>query len=470
MKKNSRIFAAFLVCALLAGLLSGCGEKQICDSCGKSFRGKAYTDWTGEAILCRDCAADFWMSGSYNSEKVSGIDSGSSPVPETGTALDETQQSTDGEAYQSQEYGFVPDYAPGRAETMSHPPATHNYWEFSLAKGYSYLLRQDQMIYFIAPSFIKDSPNSFRECERLCKIPVGGGPDDIITILPDLDELDGAVREMQIVGDWIYLFCDISTSKTASMMLCRVRTDGSVIQTLADDILNSPYNTVIVKDGAVYYISIVKEQVSASRQTEKCELKKLRLTESGAGGEEILFTTAEGVDDLHIESYNKDAAIFISKENVYMFDMEREEVYTPSAEFIKMVEGNNTRVFPGRGGEFLLYQNYRGMLFLCRPETQYRPEKYLEIGIALSRYSGTATSVLAEFLVLEDGSIVSNYRANVNESYGIWLLKNGERSLIVQDRAIKLSYPGDGYLYYVYDDYTLCRIRLDGTGWEQLDY
>lgn len=41
-------------------MLNGCGKQYICNHCGESFRGTAYTDMEYQSIMCEKCATRYW--------------------------------------------------------------------------------------------------------------------------------------------------------------------------------------------------------------------------------------------------------------------------------------------------------------------------------------------------------------------------------------------------------------------------
>ena len=73
---------------------------------------------------------------------------------------------------------------------------------------------------------------------------------------------------------------------------------------------------------------------------------------------------------------------------------------------------------------------------------------------------------------------ITNCAGNIREKRALWLVEYGQRSMIVGDYGGNLTLLEDGYLYYTYNgngrqspggDH-LCRILLDGSGWESLNW
>lgn len=65
----SACLSILLVCAALLALLSGCGEKWVCDKCDKEFSGDAYYGMMGTETFCEDCARKYWMPIPYQNYK-----------------------------------------------------------------------------------------------------------------------------------------------------------------------------------------------------------------------------------------------------------------------------------------------------------------------------------------------------------------------------------------------------------------
>lgn len=479
MKKRHHVFAALAMIAIMLSVFTGCGQTWVCDNCGKSFHGTAYTGWNGDETLCEDCATEYWWPLPIeNFEKGSSNPGAVSAEEEYYLENEQQYVENDREDYEqwneAPEEVFVPDYAPGMALTMSSLSLNRSDWELASSSGYSNLVRQDQMLYFTSPY-----GSTYRG--SLCKIPVGGSVEDVVMILPDIGIVSDSVVEMQVVGDWIYLLCNPAPSeRDVPMSLYRVRTDGGVIQFLTNDILNEAFNTFIVRDDSVYYTVWQKDQVSASNYYDICEFRKLQLSENGGEGYDTLIKIEDGVDDVRIAAYNDNRALLASEEGVLVFDLETEEII-PITDALndKAADYSNTiQFFPGADGEFLFYLKGPGTIYRCSPDNDYEPELYLELSITGNAYEGPTTSNVAEFMVLDDGRILTNCAANIREKRSLWLFENGVRTLIVEDYGANLSYPGDGYLYYSYcsdgSEYPeydcLCRIRLDGSGWESLNY
>lgn len=61
MKKYLHTTAMILLAALLVSVFAGCQKSLVCDACGKTFHGTAYTGWTGEETFCEDCATAYWV-------------------------------------------------------------------------------------------------------------------------------------------------------------------------------------------------------------------------------------------------------------------------------------------------------------------------------------------------------------------------------------------------------------------------
>lgn len=60
-----KIIVIASVLLLTLCVLTACGKKWTCDTCGKNFSGVAYYGWYYEDTMCEDCARDYWMPLPY---------------------------------------------------------------------------------------------------------------------------------------------------------------------------------------------------------------------------------------------------------------------------------------------------------------------------------------------------------------------------------------------------------------------
>ncbi len=352
---------------------------------------------------------------------------------------------------------FIPDYRQGMENTSSKQIRTACSGAMASSAGYSAIVRQDQMLYFTAP---RTYPGS------LMKIPVGGTTEDAVPVLDSLSNVMGIV-EIQVLGDWIFM---LANPNADYMQLWVVRTDGENLHLIIDNISGTSFNTIVVKNEAIYYTSCLKEQISASNYRYTSYLYKLPFE-----GDSETLLTIEDVRDLSIVAYTDDTALLKYGNNELMIlDLNHESISKAPEAVAKI---SYYSFLPGTDGSFLAYSGGGdGYVYRLSPETGYVPDLIAQV--AEKVYSGDTSSKTGEFIALDKHRFITNCEGNIREKSGIWLFENGVRTLIVQDRAANLSLPGDGYLYYTYATMTkklpcgggLCRIRLDGTGWENLNW
>lgn len=60
----------FLSIIVMVFTIIACGKKWTCSTCGKTWVGKAYTDWYMEATMCEECAAKYWMPLPYENYEI----------------------------------------------------------------------------------------------------------------------------------------------------------------------------------------------------------------------------------------------------------------------------------------------------------------------------------------------------------------------------------------------------------------
>ena len=313
------------------------------------------------------------------------------------------------------------------------------------------------MLYFTAPRIYPGS---------LMKIPVGGTTEDAVPVLESLSDVMGIV-EMQVLGDWIFM---LANPNADYMNLWVVRTDGSNLRLIVDNISGTSFNTIVINNEAIYYTSCQREQISASKYRYTSYLYKLPFE----GYFETLLTL-EDVRDLSIVAYTDDTALLkYGNDEMMILDLVHDTV-SQAPEVMQKI--SNYSFSPGTDGSFMAYScGGNGNVYRLAPETGFTP--VLSAEIAEKIYGGDTSSKTGEFIPLDEHRFITNCQGNIREKYGIWLVENGVRTLIVEDRAGNLSLPGDGYLYYSYPTMTknlpcgggLCRIRLDGTGWESLNW
>lgn len=360
--------------------------------------------------------------------------------------------SQSGESY-AEPVGFVPDYSSeafaNTRSVLGVPDYGYYYFNYSPVK------RQDQMLYYIGNDAIK-------------KIPVGGSEADIQVILDGLYDEYGTVYEFQIVGDWVYFmsFCrstSINNHPCEIMRLSRVRTDGMLCETIADNILrpkqlnSEDFNTFAVYGDWVYYVGIVQTQTSATAYD--VESQVCRYNPDTGITEIFKWKDAENpnFDSYVISSYNSDT--------ILVEDLENDTFYLYRYDDGSFTEAPGIAGFSfydfyddGRGG----YIGYGvGTLRAFNESNGYSGEVILDsvnpAGVAQVRKSE---------LVIYGDQIFTNF-TDINTNKGLQVIENGERRSINGDFGQDLSYPGDGYLYYTYSS-NLYRVRPDGSGWEQL--
>ncbi len=344
--------------------------------------------------------------------------------------------------------------APVNANRMSVQQRTASSGPGAATGKYSYLVRQDQTVYYTAPG------------NKLCSRSVDGT--HVSVVIDDLSSRFPNLREIQVVGDWIYLFC---RQDDHDYSLSRVRLDGSGGELLADNILlfsgylgvSKTFNTFIVKDDAVYYTVYDKKQLSASQYEDCCHVCRLDLL---TGVEEHIYTF-EDMNDLRILAYTEKQALLQGNDEMLMMDLNDLDVRTAPGPINKQGTWDDAAQswMPGPDGSFWLYLWARGELIRFRKETGCSRELYME-------WSNQGYGSGAEFIFLDSETFIMSCQEK------IWYVDHAEKTLIVPDEGAKLSYLGDGYIYYSYgftmfdhhNGSNYCRIRLDGSGWETLDW
>lgn len=63
--KTTKKLLIVLVAMALASILTACSKSWVCDSCGKSFTGKAYYGLETTETFCEDCARKYWIPLDY---------------------------------------------------------------------------------------------------------------------------------------------------------------------------------------------------------------------------------------------------------------------------------------------------------------------------------------------------------------------------------------------------------------------
>lgn len=320
--------------------------------------------------------------------------------------------------------------------------------------GYSPVKRQGSWLYYVGGNAIK-------------KIPVGGSAGDAVVLLDNLKEQFGTLYEIQIVGDWVYFTSFYQRDVVGGMrmyttQLSRVRTDGSGAETVTHIMPNFDgeyFNTFVVRDNVVYFTTIDYDQQSASTYTFYSELWAFHLD---LWQRELLY---------HIEIDNPNtqacAIIAYTDDAILMKDYSTKTLYlcdgtavTAAPEGLQQYGGAD--FYSDGKGNFVSYQV--GYLRRYSPANGYEPE---EFDFTVNP-DGVAQVSVSDLIFLEDGTILSNY-TDLNTKRGMQTLKDGVHTTINNDWGNNLSYPGDGYLYYTYNN-DLYRVRLDGSGWEQLNW
>ncbi len=338
--------------------------------------------------------------------------------------------------------------------------------------GYSFLIQQDDMLYFSSPGH--DWNNSMGD---ICSIPLGGSRGDVNILLSTAPgELSGLV-EIQVVGPWIYLLQHPTERSTfRNMNLSRLSLDGYEMQQLRSDIVSNGFNTVIIRDSDLFCTVQRSKQVSASHYQNDCVLLRVDLN---SGSEEELFTLSDSTD-FRILAYNEDKAILKGNDSLMMLDLD-EETVSPAPAGIAYFAGYSDSAggfMPGTDGSFWYYWRGVGELYRFLPETGYAQELYVTLAVTQYAYESPSASNVCQFLFLDLDHFITNCAGNIREKRALWLVEYGQRGMIVGDYGGNLTLLEDGYLYYTYNgngrqspggDH-LCRILLDGSGWESLNW
>lgn len=288
----------------------------------------------------------------------------------------------------SDKNSFVPDYTLGNENIRGN--STINICN----KGV--MAAQDGWVYFSVSSL----------SHTIYKCPIDAiTPSNVITVIT----LRENCEYLNVVGDWIYFFLSNSGE------ICKVRTDGSLLQTVANNVTH--VNGFMVYADKIYCTR--EYQVSSSESDMYFEILS---AETG----EILFTSPAPLWFKFVES-----------DRVYASDSRAENVYSFA------LDGSDCRLLDGDSlNEFhsIWSINSRGRL---------------QIGNS----------------IFVDGGYLDGYSKYIHKLYRTDLNGNNQVEINSDGARVMISI-NDGYLYYEpqHGSSSWCRVREDGTGWEDLSW
>lgn len=324
--------------------------------------------------------------------------------------------------------------------------------------------------------------------ERLAKMPVGGNADDVEVLLDRDFTGSNEILEIQVVGEWIYIRTDEEVGSYYNVhSLWRIRTDGTGLERLSNILAmdDEEFDTFAVIGDQLYLSCMASERRSAS---ETCFTSTLYCYQLDTGAVTELYRTSstEADTNLVIFTYNEKSLILLdytqNKTDPMLLIYEYgagAPVAAPEALqelMLKMRTGlRDTRrvLYDDMTGTGSYLAEYDETLYRISPENGYLPEELpIQLFTAEEATDFESNRRIEELLVLDKETFVYSYWG-VGLGSGLRLYQNGTLTDINGDYGVCLDYPGDGYLYYTcisnyyYHHY---RVRLDGTGWEQLDW
>lgn len=317
-------------------------------------------------------------------------------------------------------------------------------------------------------------------CNRLGKMPVDGSVDDVEILLGREFCSHNNIREIQVVGEWIYIRTDEGGNELYNVnSLWRVRTDGTDLERITNVLAmdERKRNTFAVMGNMVYFTCIFTERLSAS---EYKYTSVLFCDNPDTGDSVVLYETVSDSSNMNliITSYNERSLLLLDfsedKKNptllIYEYDDSVPFVAPEALQEMMLAEKYYYCVFyddMSNTGSYLAENNET--LYRISPDNNYVPE---ELPIALFHEDGNDRSI-HELLIVDDKTFIYSYWLEM-QGHGIRMYHDGTITDINSDRATHLDYPGDGYLYYSYQDGWErdhhCRVQIDGGGWEQLDW
>ena len=291
----------------------------------------------------------------------------------------------------------------------------------------SYVVKQGDWIYYS----ISESGNG------IYKMPIDGSQDQIVKLTSDSPSSSG--RGINVVGDWIYYMqIDPATNDSFSCDLVRLRTDGLIKEVLLKEV----YNFIVIGD-AIYY---THEERLDSSTTKKSVWK---VSVSGGESEYLFDGSLYGANKHQLQILNED-------DSSYLYDLNNH-----SKTMINYPEGFN---------------NFYGQLSES-PNTLFAfvRKGYFDIGYNyyiddIEEWIGIQINKAFKDVAIYDGWA---YYSKDNEGMFKRNLRTGEaEQKVCNDYDIyNLIVPGDGWIYYKpMKNQRACRIRTDGTGWEEIGY
>ena len=347
---------------------------------------------------------------------------------------------------QPPEPAFEPDYAPGKAETVSK----FNPHGVNMGNGnrqvYPTMVCQDETLYFISYS------------NFLCKIHRNNtAPEDVIYLydmsgFKDFDDL-------QIVGDWIYFdyrcngsYIPNTGDRDDKFGIARVRTDGLEMEVLVTDAFGGSsgnYPEYVVRDNKLWYVTRFYERASASElrftsflmrmDLETKEVETMYIAQDcGDSGMAITAYTDETMM-LSISNYPKEEITW-----AYNF---AEESMVESLRYM----GNTNYTYYAAGDTYFRYDSAfsESTLYSYSPENSFAEEE------AFVEKRGHWTDIYP----CDDLIFISRLNK-------FRVIENGQFREINSDFATVRGWDGE-YVYY-YCNEMFCRVRPDGSGWEEL--
>ncbi len=336
------------------------------------------------------------------------------------------------------------DYRPGMENTMSsYRPCYYT------IENYSPVIRQDEMLYFVSGGILR-------------KMPVGGS---VVNVQGIYDFKDAFInpKEIQVVGDWIYVRYDYDTVIESQFRdykqgVARISTDGCQTELVVSDMCaNDDYsggNPFVIRGDDIYYTYKNYTQISASQFEFTSGLKRVNME---TGEETVLHEQAVGRHNygMEIAAYTEDTILLrvqtsLSSGDRWLYDYETGALTEAPQIYCNGVDGNCYMYYSQSGDKNHVYR--------YAPETGYEEELCYSEEFTWSKDNPEWHSVL-----FADGIM---YAATHR---GIVAVKDGQRYYVTPDPAGNFNWIGDGYLYYSSGG-SFNRILPDGTGWEPVDW
>ena len=412
--------------------------------------------------------------GRESAENVGGAEETAAVEPEE-TAAAEPEETAAVEP-EEVEFGNEDDTdAPSEEKRESWNPRSVRHLRASRDKeSFRSAIRQGNMIYL-----------AFED--RLAKMPVGGNADDVEVLLDWDFTGSNEILEIQVVGEWIYIRTDeeVGSYYYNVNSLWRIRTDGTGLERIANIMAadDRKRNTFAVIGDRLYLSCMASERRSAS---ETCFTSTLYCYQLDTGAVTELYQTSstEADTNLFIFTYNEKSLILMDYTQnkyrpvllIYEYGAAAPVVAPEAVQelMIKMANLKKPRYFfyddMTETGSYLA--EYDETLYRISPEKGYLPEELpIQLFTAEEATDFEDNRRIKELLVLDEETYVYSYWV-LGLGFGLRLYQNGTLTDINGDFGECLNYPGDGYLYYAFRDnyYHHYRVRLDGTGWEQLDW